>query len=343
MKILVLVILACVAYSLADCRCTYSTGPSPQENGSVIYDFSSISFFKSIQDQFLTNWTVILCQQQRQRGFPSVRSFSPADVAETTTEIDIKLLEADKDEDIKKSDYQDDDDDKEKSWRHWRSNGVVRGLSNLTFWADSPLGYDKGAEVIFGSLTECPSGGYYKTAIEFVCTEDVEPIFSFTFENCLTTIYVNSSKACPIETDNAVTSDDDGDDDNMIFGDDDEESSDEHFSGADINIWVVFAPLALCCCVCVRCCRRRRQMKQKEVAMQFSNVAFQPIPSSSFATTISAIQMPIYNPYVQPAQFYYHYNDQDVLSMPQRVELEQSSDEVLARELQAQFDQESRV
>jgi len=90
---------------------------------------------------------------------------------------------------------------------------------------------------------------------------------------------------------------------------------------------------------------------------QFSSVAFQPIPQSKNAikSTANVVpqQLPTYNPYLnnQQPQFVYYYPSAQngsapqfpfvhpQFQQPQQVKQE-SSDEKIARELQAQFDRE---
>jgi len=348
MKIVILFSLIGLIYSYD--FCTYSTGDGA--NGpTVTYDIASISKFRDVQDQFGTNWSVYACPYDTDRVIATVISSSlTGNVEDDPNEAEEEVKEAtESHKTLARHVKLDDDNNDNDSGSVQGTRTIVFGLSNMTLWGDSPSGYNKGVEVIFGSLTRCSDtveSSYLKTVIEFVCTQDIEPVYSFEFDECLTTIYVNSSSACPsmdTDTDGSAYNDDDDDDE-----DDKEDVLTEEvgiqFSSFHLRMSIGFIILmTLSCCVCIRCCIRRRQLKLRAIASrQFSSVAFQPIPSSQITTSASATSVPMYNPYIQPAHYYYYDNNQDGLSAHPQVSLDvDSSDEAVARALQAQFDHEN--
>jgi len=81
------------------------------------------------------------------------------------------------------------------------------GLQSTVLWSDSPFGTDQGLELVYGSGDVCTSGSSMKTSIDFVCSEDLDPIISVQTDGCYSLITVNSSMACPEGHDEFSSSD----------------------------------------------------------------------------------------------------------------------------------------
>jgi len=221
------------------------------------------------------------------------------------------------------------------------SNGQTqnRGSTASVQFSDTPYPETYGFEVIFGAQEDKQD---YKTVIEFVCGWGLpEPVVTFQLDDTYTTIIVNTTDACPETIDVTNPTAEIRVDVGFLF-----------FS----LLMLVGLVCSLCCCCCL--VRRRRCQRNKDIAMkQFSNVAFQPIPSGRTQATSTTIQqhtvpLPAYNPYLihpqqQQQQFVYYYPSQN---QQQQVQVPSTSstvhvddDERLAKQLQAQFDQESQV
>jgi len=210
-----------------------------------------------------------------------------------------------------------------------------RGSASTAKFNDLP-NEAEGFEVMFGSSDD----DEVKTVIDFVCSaEDYVPVItSIQSDDKFTTITVNSTEACQTE---------------IWYGDDgDYESNTVRIDGGFLFFALVFlvgACCSLCCCCCLA--RRRRVQRNKDIAMkQFSNIAFQPIPSANKGNVTGVHQqtvpLPAYNPYlVQQPQFVYYYpHQQQQQVQPPIVPLQVvDNDEKLAKELQAQFDREAQV
>jgi len=204
-----------------------------------------------------------------------------------------------------------------------------RGFADSGIWSDSPLGTDKGAEVIFSTET-------FKTVITLVCSDNVEPIVTITEEaDTYTSITVNGSVACPLAPLDGS-------------GDYPQVTSVTYERQIYIPFPFLLLPVALlsaCVCMCCTCLRRRRCQQKRAAAMaQISNQVFQPI---SHDRSQVALNMP--NP---QSQFVYYYpmtnmNPQVQQQTPPLVPLDaepaQVSDEAFAKELQAQYDREARL
>jgi len=198
---------------------------------------------------------------------------------------------------------------------------VSKGSADTFIWSDSPLGTDKGAEVMFNTES-C------KTVIELVCSDNYEPIVTINSESdAFTTITVNGSCACPEQLIGAT--------DAPIY------TGVYHHSERFYSFPIFVLPVALlaaCFCMCCACVRRRRCEQRRATAMaHISNQAFQPIAHER--------QVPLNYP-VPQSQFVYYYpmNNMTPQGQPAVVPLEvQKSDEDFAKELQAQYDRESRV
>jgi len=223
---------------------------------------------------------------------------------------------------------------------------TIRGEKKQALWSDSPLGASAGAEVVFGTDDVCPSGGFFKTAIEFVCGPSVVPTYSFQFDECFTVIYVNSSNACPITTlDDSESNDvdidngDEDDDDNELYSHD----HDGHHGLKGIFLFPFISALifSICCFCC--CARRHRSHRQRQIMKNFSNTAFEPIPTSNIpraqqpSLSPPQVALPTYNPYITQPSYFYYYPSQE---MGPRYSIQ--ADESMARELQSKFDQEAR-
>jgi len=218
--------------------------------------------------------------------------------------------------------------------------GVInnRGSTSTALFSDyQSEDYLSGYEIIFG----VESDSSIKTVVDFVCMNDNETKVSVSTDGQFTTITVYSNSNCP----SASYGDD------MIYW----ESYQSFFSR------FFFTILLSCCCIallpiCCCCIRRRRCQRNKNIAMkQFSNIAFQPIPS--VRPNIQSVQqpnipIPTYNPYVQqqPQFVYYYPSQQQQQQQHQQIPLQEihpvvqlNDDEKLAKQLQAQFDRESQV
>jgi len=211
------------------------------------------------------------------------------------------------------------------------SQGVtsIRGLKNSSLISDAAVG-TQGVEVMYSSPDVCSSGVNYKTVIEFVCVQSDDSWTIVDDNLCTVTHTIQSSDACPIS---------------HVYLDGDMPSSyvvieAEH--AAFQMFFILIALISCCCLMCCCCLRRRRCQKAKAIQMQqFSNVAFQPIPSAQ--QSLKATEMaPSYNPYVAQPQYFYYYPTQQ--EMHEAVPLDTiSSDEKMAKELQAQFNQEAQM
>jgi len=155
----------------------------------------------------------------------------------------------------------------------------VLGLLRESQWSDSPAGIENGFEIMYKS----PESSR-KTVLELVCDETVmEPLFTISHpDETVTLITVNSSSACPASNYPTVGGIEDYTwrHDHSFF---------EYFPYAIIAFGIGSCVLSLCCC----CCAARKKKQVKKVASaKFSNVAFEPIPSS-------------FQP-AQPQYFYYY-------------------------------------
>jgi len=211
-----------------------------------------------------------------------------------------------------------------------------RGSTDSVQFSDSPFPNTDGFEVIFGAQSQEDSTEY-KTVIEFLCSGDLEPVVTIVAGDSFTSITVNSSYAC-----------------GMVWTDMGSWEESEKVIQIDVGaLFIAFVSILVGCCVCCCCCvaRRRRCQRNKNIAMkQFSNVAFQPIPAAKSTQVVqNSVPLPSYNPYIQQQpQFVYYYPNQQqqqtvVPSSPQFNQVVQLDDEKLARQLQAQFDQEAQV
>jgi len=213
----------------------------------------------------------------------------------------------------------------------------VRGQDNSSLWSDYGT---VGVEVMYASEEDCyidpldiASTSTYKTAIEFVC--DSSNFMSAVVsqdekDKCsLVTITINSYLACARDSE-------------ILIDPIDPEVSGEHVTiGIFAPIIAFIVSFFLCCCCC--CVRRRRCRQQRICKQQFSNLAFQPVPSTQ-ATRPAAVNGAPFNPYVPQPQYYYYYPTAQQ-TVHQQVPLENVtvdvSDERVARELQAQYDREA--
>jgi len=231
---------------------------------------------------------------------------------------------------------------------------VNRGSTYTALWSEIPqptTTSNSGIEVAFGSDEACPKDySAIKTVIDYVCSSvsnekrDNQDYFITvdTNEACFTTITVYTQEACDQD------SYQDGDYDSW------EASNEVHgffFPFITFGTLLIMSVLftVMCCCCLIRL--RRRNVKKAIAMKQFSNVAFQPIPQThSIRQTNPIAQQPLnslpsYNPYVmqpQNQQFVYYYPGQQQQMNPIK-EVQITSDEKLAKELQSQFDRESRV
>lgn len=242
------------------------------------------------------------------------------------------------------------------------SNGIHnRGSTSTAQWADIQND-DTGLTVIFSADDTCNEGEPIKTVINYICSEDYDDIqlnedgVYITIDNaktCFVTVNVYTEEAC---AESSVPEDGQYDGNNYYDGNWDVHHSSSYglvFTpfltfGLLLTITVLFT--CLCCCCMIR---RRRRCQNKAIAMkQFSNIAFQPIPSTHSTInkaqpTSQFVNIPSYNPYVtqqnQQPQYVYYYPDQQQNVVPLENFNQDSqvvSDEQLAKELQSQFDRE---
>lgn len=229
-----------------------------------------------------------------------------------------------------------------------------RGNFDSALWSDSRSGTD-GVEVVFtGDVCSNDATQNVKTVIDYVCSADSEDYTSeIKSDGCFTTITVYTSDAC---RDQVMY------DGSWADGDDYQTHSYQSFFLGPFVSMIGLLGLCICLVSCC-CCMRRRRCQRKAIAMkQFSNVAFQPIPQTHSAIKqqqnipmvqihppSNQIPLPSYNPFVvqqphQPYVYYYPNQQQQTQQQPQvNHQVQLSSDEQLAKELQSQFDRESRV
>jgi len=209
---------------------------------------------------------------------------------------------------------------------------IDRG-SNTPVISDSP--YGEGIEMVYGSDAFCEDKtSAIKTSIEFVCNPQLlDPVVTVQIiDVCFAQITVNSSHACGYYEEDDM--------DGEYY-----EGYDHEYAFVSLSFTsLMFCGIVLTCLSCCCCCmvRRRRCAQKKALAMkQFSNVAFQPIPSNTVKVQNPVQQpqstLPAYNPYIMQPQFVYYYPNQA------QVQLDTQDDEKLAIELQAKFDRESQV
>jgi len=211
----------------------------------------------------------------------------------------------------------------------------VRGQDNSSLWSDYT---SSGVEVMYSSEEACyidplnAASSNYKTAIDFVCDVQNEMLASASIDNkadqcSLTTITIQTYYACPVIYEDSAHFEIETYDATVSFG-------------FFVPIIAFIVALFVCCCCC--CARRRRCRQQRICQQQFSNLAFQPVPSSTQATR-PAVNGASFNPYVPQPQYYYYYPTQQTVH--QQVPLENmpvaTSDENMARQLQAQYDREA--
>jgi len=216
---------------------------------------------------------------------------------------------------------------------------------------------ENGIEYDFGSETSCLVTPQcmgceplkMKTSLLLNCDPQayMAPVSSIDSDGCYTMIMLNSSSFCaPVYLDGDMPSN----------------IANEH---RVVYINLPFLLLITCgslISICVCCCcaiRRRRCRRQRQQAMQnISNQAFRAIPNQQ--TFLKQAQQPVaqsnnvipaFNPFMMPQQqFVYYYPSQQQVANQQasivqptpQVQLD-DEDEKMAIELQAQFDNESRV
>lgn len=221
-----------------------------------------------------------------------------------------------------------------------------RGTTSTAQWSEIDEN-QSGIEVVFGSDQTCSfdETEEVKTVIDYVCGTGDKPTISIVAKGCFAQIMVVTEEACA-ESD--YDDDMDGSEDGFYYDQDEVETiiiTPFLTFGLLLTITVLFT--CLCCC----CIIRRRRCQKKAIAMrQFSNIAFQPIPSTH--STVNKQQpinqqFPSYNPYVVPQngqpQFVYYYPGQQMqvpLETFSNQDTQVDSDEKLAKELQSQFDRE---
>jgi len=231
---------------------------------------------------------------------------------------------------------------------------ITAGLIENSLYSD--INY-QGVDITAGSNTACVGidARNMKTSLEYFCDPELdETVTTVETDGCYTVITINSSYVCGQQMSNDV-----------VYDGYMPEPSDVEDSVTYININFMFLLslglflfASVCCCCCVA--RKRRCQQKKLAAMkQFSNVAFQPIPHSTQPVKQMVVQqqpqpfaqVPSYNPYIQSQQYVYYYPMQQ-MNVPTPVALDvnvnshqeqEDADEKLAKDLQAEFDRESRV
>jgi len=196
---------------------------------------------------------------------------------------------------------------------------VPKGHADTIAITQTPSGSENGLEIIYGLESPAP----IKTVIELLCSNNENTKIKI-IDEAMSVITFSSPRNCPSE--NLIY------DADMPLGDSGSSETRVVISGAFIYFLFLCCSLISVCCCCTCLLRRRRNQQRKDIQMkQFSSVAFQPIPK----TTTSNTQQPqtLNQPMVQP-QFVYYYPSQYNQNTVQ-------NDEAIARNLQAQFDQES--
>eukprot|EP01114_Cavostelium_apophysatum_P017789 TRINITY_DN5364_c0_g1_i1.p1 TRINITY_DN5364_c0_g1~~TRINITY_DN5364_c0_g1_i1.p1 ORF type:complete len:316 (-),score=35.75 TRINITY_DN5364_c0_g1_i1:47-994(-) len=220
-----------------------------------------------------------------------------------------------------------------------------RGTTESIIYSDSPLGPDMGVEITLG--VQGDDGNTYKTIIEFVCDEQLRtPVYSlFLNGERDATMFVNSSLACPrIEgrpdgspmddpvypADGAV---------NPIDGYDYE----PHFGSitfpGPMTMWMLVAGV-IALFTCCLCCSRARKMRQHRRAREAIEM--------TYANPALMAQNVEYRPpsEYQPPNYYYYYPSQPAAPFasepfaPAAPSWQEQSDEQMAIDLQARYDQE---
>lgn len=225
-----------------------------------------------------------------------------------------------------------------------------RGTTSTALWSDIE-GEQSGVEVVFGSEDVCSfdDSEEIKTVIDYVCGTDATPTVTITSKGCFTQITVVTVEACA-ETEYT-------EDGEYYPGEDGDlnEAVETIIITPFLTFGLLLTITVLFTCLCCCCIIRRRRCQKKAIAMrQFSNIAFQPIPSTHSVInkqqpiSNQQIPMPSYNPYVVPQngqpQFVYFYPGQQQNQVPLETfsvqDTQIDSDEKLAKELQSQFDRE---
>lgn len=206
-----------------------------------------------------------------------------------------------------------------------------KGTHHSMIISDSPYGNSNGVEIMYGLDSKS-----VKTVVELVCSTTDDNIVVKVVDESTTIITFNSKNNCPLvpEVFDGIAVDSASMEERTIV-----------IPGAFIYFLFLCTSLLCVCCCCTCLIRRKRQQQRKDIQMkQFSSVAFQPIPANTAAKAASAPQA-TYNPYVPQPQFVYYYPSQNG-SAPEFPLYTQTSventqnDENMARDLQAQFDQE---
>jgi len=213
---------------------------------------------------------------------------------------------------------------------------IPKGHADTVAVTQSPDGSSRGLELLYGLESAVP----VKTVIELVCSSIEDDTKIKVVDNAMSVITFSSPKNCPVTV--AVYDD---------FPQIDEQSNQEVVihSGAFIYFLFLCVSLVSVCCCCTCLLRRKRIQQRRDIQMkQFSSVAFQPIPHNVAAKTSAPAQQqaPSFNPYIAQPQFVYYYpsqNGSSEIPFPQYTQNADvtQNDENIARNLQAQFDQES--
>jgi len=253
---------------------------------------------------------------------------------------------------------------------------INAGKAYSALWSDSVFGTANGVTITIYEGDMCgPERSPMVTTVQHVCQQamntqklkksDVDPTNTYgmmeialVYEDspCYPQMYIYSPFACPYTSWEETA--DGGDDDD--HNDDD----DEEYEGGHGGAFFILSSLAVCCCCTLMCCcfRKRRCQMQKSSYCRSSEM--QPVPTSEPRgpyPTHNQIGIPMQapGPYFQPHQMQaqmqapvqYYYYPPNGGAMPPFVPLQQmnmpvvpldqvASDEELARQLQAQINQE---
>jgi len=207
---------------------------------------------------------------------------------------------------------------------------VVAGITNTSLYSDSPDGAAEGVEVLLGSDTSCDddSNANIKTAIELICTQDLEgdlTPFVVSPSPCTYVITAFPLSACPWES--SVW-------DGSSFPQTSFIEREEYKMSRTLKVLIptLMFLLAICCCIIRRRCHSINTVDPNyQLPMQFEAISHEaPFPGT----------LPTYSPFVnQPLQYVYY------VPAPQQVPLQSEplnieDDQRYAIELQAIFDRE---
>eukprot|EP01114_Cavostelium_apophysatum_P017962 TRINITY_DN544_c0_g1_i1.p1 TRINITY_DN544_c0_g1~~TRINITY_DN544_c0_g1_i1.p1 ORF type:complete len:336 (+),score=72.85 TRINITY_DN544_c0_g1_i1:108-1115(+) len=220
-----------------------------------------------------------------------------------------------------------------------------RGTTASALASDSPYGIDQGVELEYGAVDL--KAQTYKTLVEYVYTDGELQISIKLVDETYTIITVHNPLVFVFP--NVVADADDGMADGLIDGSGDMPWSSETASSSPLRTPMILLITGATLVVfgfglCI--CGVRRAARKRAVAKQFSNIAFQPIPTNKIAVHAPANYSfaPTFNPYIaepQQSQFLYYYPAQQQQAQEAVADANIKEDEKLAIELQSKFDAEA--